>query len=237
MTSGSDFDVIFRIEKMQSSTLQNATEIDRKLKRRDRENLRQRAEIFQAALKLFSEKGYHNVSMSQIAAEAEFGMGTLYKFFDNKESLYKALIMEHAVNCHERIIRTLRSDADPLTAVRNYIKVRHEIFFGNLPLMRLYFAETTGASFNLKSGLDKDILKLYDELVQELESTLERGVSGGVFRELDARSMALALEGSLKAMLWSLMDDPSPERESVNISVLSDIFFRGVLSPGQEIIA
>ena len=221
---------------MEPSTVEYNPEIHRKLNRRERENLRQRAEIFQAALKLFSEKGYHNVSMSQIAAEAEFGMGTLYKFFDNKESLYKALIMEKAVNCHERIIGTLRIDADPLAAIRNYIEVRHEIFLSNLPLMRLYFAETTGASFNLKSGLDKDILKLYDELLYELESILERGVAQGVFRKLDVRSMALAFEGALKAMLWNLMDDPSPERGSQNISVLSDIFFHGVLSPKQEIM-
>ncbi len=222
---------------MEPSLLENTYGNNRKLKRRERENLRQRAEIFQAALKLFSEKGYHNVSMNQIAAGAEFGIGTLYKFFDNKEGLYKALIMEKARNCHEKIMRTIREDSDPLTAIRNYIEVRHEIFFSNLPLMRLYFAETTGASFNLKSGLDKDILKLYDELIYELESILERGVAKGVFRRLEARSMALALEGSLKALLWRFIDDPSPERESANISILSDIFFRGVLAPDQEIEA
>ncbi len=220
---------------MQASPVQNRSESDRKLKRRERENLRQRAEIFQAALKLFSEKGYHNVSMNQIAAEAEFGMGTLYKFFDNKESLYKALIMEQARNCHEEIIRTLREDSEPLSTIRRYIEVRQEIFFSNLPLMRLYFAETTGASFNLKSGLDKDILKLYDELIYELKSIFERGVALGVFRRLDAPSMALALEGALKALLWRFIDDPSADAELENTSILTDIFFRGVLAPGQEI--
>jgi len=38
-----------------------------KLSRREREKLRQRQEILDAALELFSEKGYHNVSMHEIA--------------------------------------------------------------------------------------------------------------------------------------------------------------------------
>jgi hypothetical protein len=65
-----------------------------RLPRRERENLRQRGEILDGALRLFSEKGYHNVSMHEIAKEAEFGIGTIYKFFANKEDLHKILIME-----------------------------------------------------------------------------------------------------------------------------------------------
>ncbi len=52
------------------------------------------------ALKLFSEKGFHNVSMHEIAEKSEFAVGTLYKFFSNKEELYKALILEKAEKFH-----------------------------------------------------------------------------------------------------------------------------------------
>ena len=52
-----------------------------KLPRREREKLRQRQEMLAAALDLFSEKGYHNVSMHEVAGKAEFAIGTLYKFF------------------------------------------------------------------------------------------------------------------------------------------------------------
>ena len=61
----------------------DASEIEN-LPRRERGRLLQRREILDAALKLFSEKGYHNVSIHEIAKEAEFGIGTLYKFFANK---------------------------------------------------------------------------------------------------------------------------------------------------------
>ncbi|MEN6472395.1 MAG: helix-turn-helix domain-containing protein, partial [Syntrophaceae bacterium] len=64
-----------------------------KLPRREREKERQRQEMLEAALGLFSDKGYHNVTMHEIAEKAEFAIGTLYKFFRNKEDLYRTLIL------------------------------------------------------------------------------------------------------------------------------------------------
>ena len=42
-----------------------------KLTRREREQLRHRREILDAALVLFSEHGFHNVSMQMVAARSD----------------------------------------------------------------------------------------------------------------------------------------------------------------------
>ncbi|OPX36689.1 MAG: hypothetical protein B1H13_14035 [Desulfobacteraceae bacterium 4484_190.3] len=68
----------------------------KKLPRKTREFLRHRAEILDVALELFSEKGFHNVTMQEISRKSEFSVGTLYKFFPNKEELYRALFLEKA---------------------------------------------------------------------------------------------------------------------------------------------
>ncbi|HNU75958.1 MAG TPA: helix-turn-helix domain-containing protein, partial [Deltaproteobacteria bacterium] len=75
--------------------------------RRERERARQRRDILDTALRLFSEKGYHSVTMHEIADKAEFAVGTLYKFFRNKEDLYKALILETTKEFHEAIVAAL----------------------------------------------------------------------------------------------------------------------------------
>jgi TetR/AcrR family transcriptional regulator len=208
-------------------------EVDRKrenLPRRERENLRQRGEILDAALKLFSEKGYHNVSMHEIAAEAEFGIGTLYKFFRNKEALYKALIMEMAQKWHRALMQAIEEEPNPLGAIKKYIAVRRELFFNHLPVMRLYFAETRGASFNMKAGLDQDLLRLYDAGIEKLASVFEKGIKDYVFRDFDPYHMALALEGTLNAFLFRIMEDPARFHGDDNVAAAADIFFRGVLS-------
>ena len=47
-----------------------------RLSRRERDRLRHKEEILTAALKLFAERGFHEVSMQEIAARAEFATGT-----------------------------------------------------------------------------------------------------------------------------------------------------------------
>ena len=211
------------------SPLEAVNAVPENLPRRDREKLRQRGEILDAALRLFSEKGYHNVSMHEIAKEAEFGIGTLYKFFHNKEELYKALIMEMAEKYHHALMQVLEQERNPLQAINRYIAVRRELFFDSLPVMRLYFAETRGASFNIKAGLDQDILKLYDEGIGLLASIFEKGIKDHVFRSLDPYYMALALDGTINTVLFQTMKDPARLPEEDNVSTAADIFFRGVL--------
>ena len=82
---------------------------DQKLPRREREKLRQRQEMLAAALDLFSQKGYHNVSMHEIAEKAEFAIGTLYKFFQNKEDLYKALVLEQCDKFEDALTQAIET--------------------------------------------------------------------------------------------------------------------------------
>ncbi len=214
---------------MSISSMEDVNAIPESLPRRDREKLRQRGEILEAALKLFSEKGYHNVSMHEIAREAEFGIGTLYKFFRNKEELYKALITQTAETWNQIFIQVLEHEQDPIQAIKNYLNVRRELFSDNLSLMRLYFAETRGASFNIKAGLDHDLLKLYGRLIDKLASVFEKGVNQNVFRAIDPQDMALALEGTINSFLFRMMEDPTRSRETDNLSAAAEIFFNGVL--------
>ena len=124
-----------------------------KLPRREREKLRQRNEMLAAALELFSLKGYHNVSMHEIAEKAEFAIGTLYKFFQNKEDLYKALVLKLCDEHEAAISRAIEGPDDEVERLRNYIRTKGDRFREKLPFVRLFLAERRGASFNIKAVL------------------------------------------------------------------------------------
>jgi AcrR family transcriptional regulator len=203
---------------------------EEKLSRREREKLRHRRQMLAAALELFSEKGFHNVSMHEIAKRAEFAIGTLYKFFKNKEDLYRALMMEKAEEHHRVLIRVLSEENDVLTVIDDYIAAKARLFAHNLAALRLYFAETHGASFNIKAGLDQDIRKLYDKFILQLASVLETGIRKKVFREMDPYHMAVALEGLTNAFLFCCLEDPEQHPYGANIPVIRDMFLKGVLA-------
>ena len=128
-----------------------------KLSRKEREYLRHRYDIFQTALKLFSDHGFHNVSMHEIAREAEFAVGTLYNFFSNKEELYRAIILELAEKFHASIISAIEKPKGEIEKIRAWIQAKISVFMENLDFVRLYLAEVRGSSFNIKAGLDTNI--------------------------------------------------------------------------------
>jgi len=60
--------------------------------------------------------------MHEIAQTAEFAIGTLYKFFENKEDLYKALMIEQAVKFHVKLNKAIDGSGDEVEKIRNYIE-------------------------------------------------------------------------------------------------------------------
>jgi len=108
----------------------------KKLSKREKDKLRHRRQMLAAALKLFSEKGYHNVSMHEIAERAEFAIGTLYKFFKNKEDLYKSLMMEKAAEYHHTLSEALSREGDVLTILKDYISAKASIFADDVRIAR-----------------------------------------------------------------------------------------------------
>jgi AcrR family transcriptional regulator len=201
---------------------------EKRVSRREKEKERQRTEMFAAALELFSRKGFHNVSMHEIARQADFAIGTVYKFFKNKEDLYKSMVMSKAQEFHKILKEVLDSKGDPVTLLRDYVKAKGTIFAENVDSIRLYFAETQGASYNLKAGLDRDIQALYDEVLDRLSALFKAGIRKKLFRKLDPYYMAVALEGLTNSFLFCWLEDTEAHPYEQNVPLMTDMFLQGV---------
>lgn len=201
---------------------------EQNLPRREREKLRQREEMLNAALALFSEKGYHNVSMQEIAEKAEFAVGTLYKFFRNKEDLYKALISAQADRFHEALMQALGDGGGELAQLRSYVQAKGRVFMDNVACVRLYFAENRGASFNIKAGLDSTIRERCDVVLRRLAAVFAQGMDSGLFRRTaEPQHLALALDSLCNAFLFHWLEGRQPYPESPDI--ILNIFLHGLM--------
>lgn len=59
--------------------------------RKEREKKQRKEQILEAARRLFQERGFLNVTISDIAESAELSIGSLYLYFKNKEDIYAGL--------------------------------------------------------------------------------------------------------------------------------------------------
>lgn len=194
-----------------------------RLSRKEREFLRHRAEILDSALDLFSKKGFHNVTMQEIAKESEFSVGTLYKFFANKEDLYKALIDEKSSEFHYALSEAIDGHADELGSIKAFVETHIRLFMENLKFVRLYLAETRGASFNIGAGLDETLRKKHVRILNKLANVFERGIRKKRFKRFDPYLLAVALEGITHAFLVQYLDDP--EEHPFDADLIMTFFF------------
>jgi AcrR family transcriptional regulator len=201
------------------------------LSRRERQKQRQRREIISTALALFSEKGYHNVSMHEIAEKAEFAIGTLYKFFSNKEDLYKAIVTEQSEKFHETMDTALAAADDEIEQLQNYIRAKNTIFQENLAFVRLYVAESRGVSYNLKAGLDVEMREKYYDLLSKLAAVFETGMENRRFKKIaDPYHLAVAFDSTIISfhLLW--LDAPEKSAFPDNPDEILNIFFKGLIN-------
>lgn len=195
--------------------------------RKEREQLQRRTEILQAALELFSQKGYHNVSMQEIAVRAEFAVGTLYKFFKNKDELYKEILMQTANLFYSALSEALEEKGDEYARIKIFLKTKCKIFMENILPVRLYFAVLgAGVSFNVRRGLETELRSFYDQLIQKLAAVFEKGIQKKIFRPLDPYYLALALDSISNTFIFSWMEDP--DRHPVDPDLIEKIFFERI---------
>lgn len=196
-----------------------------RLSRRERDKLRQREQMLEAALDLFSERGYHNVSMHEIAERAEFAIGTLYSVFTNKEDLYKALLIDLSDRFGAELREALDQGEDEMERIQNYIRAKRAIWQENAKVIRLYFAETRGASFNIKAGLNAELRKRYEEFLSRLAEVFASGIRARMFRDLPPYDLAVALDSLLNSALLLWMNDPERHPCSERVATMVSIFF------------
>ena len=204
----------------------------KKLSRREREKMRQRQDMLDAALDLFSEKGYHNVTIQEIAEKAEFAIGTLYKFFSNKEELYKAIVIENFMKSHDTLMQSIASVDDPVEKLRTYVQTKGKLFHDNLPFIRLYVAESRGISFTIKEGIkDGELRERYYSALDNLASIFEAGLKSKQFKKIATPyQLAVALDSTIVSFLLLWLDAPDRYTYPDNPDDILDIFLRGLLN-------
>jgi AcrR family transcriptional regulator len=145
------------------------------------------AELLSAALDLFVERGYATTKLDDVASRAGVSKGTLYLYFDSKESLFKAVIEQGILPLldeGEALLRQHHGDARSLLQmlVLRWWQLLGETSLGGIP--KLMIAEA--------GNFPEVATYYYDNVIvrgrELLRQALQRGVASGEFRQLEIES-------------------------------------------------
>jgi AcrR family transcriptional regulator len=86
------------------------------INRRERKKINSKKAIVDAAVKLFSQKGYQETAVADIMNEADLGIGTFYNYFQSKEEILKSLLSEIVEEINQ-FFETLLKEPKPASEV------------------------------------------------------------------------------------------------------------------------
>lgn len=85
-----------------------------------------RAQIQQAAERVFADYGYVGASFSRIAAEAGLPKSNIVYYYQTKEKLYRNVV-ENIFNVWREAADVLSPERDPIAALGDYIEIKLEL--------------------------------------------------------------------------------------------------------------
>lgn len=156
--------------------------------------------IFQIAIKLFSEKGYDNTSIEEITAVAGVAKGSLYYHFSKKEDIFD-LLLEEGMNLLKNSIEIKTKDAETaLEKIKAVIMVQIKVSVKYEDLLNVVFSEMWGKeSKNIKC---RNAVYEYIEIIKGI---IKEGIESGEFYDGDVEALAAGVFGvTYSSLLYRL---------------------------------
>ena len=111
------------------------------LDRKQRDFALRRSDILRAAERVFANKGYHQATMSDIAEEAQYAVGTIYLYFKDKQGLYASLLEEKMGDLFHLVQEKVEKTNKVFGKISVLVKTYLEFFANNEDFFRIYFSE------------------------------------------------------------------------------------------------
>ena len=206
----------------------------RREERRRRQQDVSRAQLLDAAEEVFGRKGYHETTLKEIAELAEYAVGSVYSFFENKDDLFRQIFVRRG----EEFMPELESifvDAPGGPLAKLHALVDFEIgFFRTHPHFgRLYLRYSSATSLSADREIDIAMKERYEEAMQLQAAVFKRGQRQGVFRKGDPEVLARLFSGLIsayQALDPAVVSDDS-RRERLPLRDLHDIVERAFAAP------
>lgn len=182
-----------------SSNVEQAANLSPREERRRLRLEMTRTQVLDVAERAFASVGFHNTTIKSIAEGCEIAVGTIYTLFDDKDSVYEAVLRRRGAILHN-LTRTRAAEPGPadLTLVAlAEIQVR---FFREHP-------DWAGLASALGSGSraaasNTGLSPLYEVghrvVSDDLAEVIARGQHEGRIRDGDSRALALVFLGMLE---------------------------------------
>ena len=169
-----------------------------------------RRRIIETATMEFAKKGYHDASISNIASKSGVSVGSIYKYFDNKQDLFLTIV-DHSISRMEKLLLGLaKEDEDVIIKVE---KILREIISASREdgiLIKLYNSMTAVNDKKLARQFAVEMESMTAEIY--IEAIKDGQKSGEIRKDIDPRVAAFLIDDLFMSLQFSYAGDYYEER-------------------------
>lgn len=163
---------------------------------------RRQEQVFHSAREVFSQKGFHKASISDIVQRAGIARGTFYLYFKNKRHIFYCLLESLLWELDQRIktIELGKGKPPPLEQLRANLTRVITFSLEEPQLIQILFHHAGG----LDKELDQELHNFYERVTDRIEWALKLGIEVGLVRPCDTRLVAYGVLGCMKEVMDQL---------------------------------
>jgi AcrR family transcriptional regulator len=185
-----------------------------------------RKKIIISAGQIFSRYGFRKTTMEEIARALKMGKSSIYYYFESKEDIFEAVVLNEANMLRNELTRTIKSVESPIEKMRNYVFVRMKAFeklsnyynaIFDKDLDHFEFIE------NIRAKYDREELAI-------LRLILYHGARKKVFNIINSEYTALAIQTTLKGLEVPLFWKKKEENIENRLEAILNVLFYGIVS-------
>ena len=180
--------------------------------------------ILDAALRIFSRRGYRDTSVDEIAEGSRTSKGGVYFHFPNKEAIFLALLNRTTARLLERIETAMAAQEDPIAKADAALLTVLRTFANHRALARLFMVEALGAGREFHQRMSE----IRSEFAAIIQRQLDDAVRQGILQPLDTEVAGRAWFGALTEIITSWVFSGQPERLEDAFSALRPLLMRSV---------
>ena len=178
--------------------------------RREREKEERRQSLLQAAREVFFEHGFHRATVDSVAERAEVSKGTVYLYFESKETILAHLLLEGLYELIEELERAYSASEGVSADERlRQLSWAYLQFFQREPRYFRFLMAMDRGQFReaVTPEVYQEVLEASMHGLNLAVQAVEQGIDDGVFGYCDARQAAATLWAALNGVL-ELMEHP-----------------------------
>lgn len=164
--------------------------------------------ILDAALSVFSTRGYRDAVVDDIAAAADTSKGGVYFHFPGKQAIFLALLDRSAGVFLSRVAAAVEAERDPVAKVDAALLAVLRLFGTHRALARLFMVEAMGAG----AEFHQKMTGIYDQFAGFIRLNLDEAVARGAIPPIDTRVASLVWFGAINQVVtrWAIDESAPP---------------------------